>query len=67
MQIYNYNSETCQYVSSGNARIDPMDSNRYLIPANATIVKPPEFNALTQTCIFTGYLWIVSARYIAQS
>jgi len=44
-KIYNYNSSG-YYTNSSNARIDPLESeknnkNNYLLPANATFVKPP--------------------------
>lgn len=42
-----------------NRQIDPLDGG-YLMPANCTDVKPPEFNKNTQTCSFDGTEWVVA-------
>ena len=46
MKIYNYNPTTFEYAGSQNADLNPEETkqqgkNVYLIPANATTVKPP--------------------------
>lgn len=46
MKIYNYNSITFEYTGSQNADLDPQETkeqgkNVYLLPANATYIKPP--------------------------
>lgn len=42
-----------------NRQIDPLDGG-YLMPANCTDVKPPEFDPETQICSFNGTKWEVS-------
>lgn len=47
MKIYNYNPITFEYTGSQNADLDPQETkeqgkNVYLLPANATFIKPPE-------------------------
>lgn len=46
MKIYNYNPITFEYIGSQNADLDPQETkeqgkNVYLLPANATFIKPP--------------------------
>ena len=46
MKIYNYNPITFEYTGSQNADLDPQETkeqgkNVYLLPANATFLKPP--------------------------
>lgn len=40
MNIYNYNSETKEFISQNSADSDPLNKGEFLIPANATIIKP---------------------------
>jgi len=40
MNIYNYDSETFEYLNSSVADEDPVDAGDFLIPAFATIVEP---------------------------
>jgi len=41
MTIYNYNKETKEFISTSEARENPLEEG-YLIPANSTTVKPTE-------------------------
>lgn len=41
MKIYNYNKDTKEFIKETDARQDPLDSSNYLIPGNATTIKPP--------------------------
>lgn len=45
MLVYNYHGETKEFLSEATADLDPLESTEenpvYLIPANATEVKPP--------------------------
>lgn len=40
MKIYNYNKETKEFTTATNAAENPLEKNKYLIPANATIKEP---------------------------
>ena len=40
MRIYHYRKESGRYLGSSIAEVDPLDSNNFLIPANATTVAP---------------------------
>lgn len=40
--LYHYHADTGEYLDSRNARRDPLDPTRLLIPAHATVVPPPE-------------------------
>ena len=40
MKIYKYHPETLEYLGEKNARKDPLEPDKYLIPANSTTVKP---------------------------
>ncbi len=62
MEIYNLAKLTNEYVGSEQAKIDPMATasvglDQYLIPANATIVPPPEAQAGYARCFIDG-LWV---------
>lgn len=41
MTVYCYNGQTGRFVGVETADIDPLDAENWLIPANATTVKPP--------------------------
>jgi len=40
MKIHNYNQETKEFTTSTNATINPLEKEKYLIPANATTKEP---------------------------
>jgi len=46
-EIYKYNARTKEYTGVGQGQLDPLETkiqkeNIYLVPANATIIAPPE-------------------------
>ena len=55
MKIYHYNKETKEFTRESEARIDPLekiksDKTVYVIPANATVKKPPGTQAKKAIC-----------------
>lgn len=58
MKIYHYEQGTKEYMKSTDARLDPLDSESFLIPANATIKEPPVFG-VDETAIFEFDNWAV--------
>lgn len=56
--IYNYHPVTRLLISEGLADADPMDSENYLIPANATIKEPPQVGE-KQAALFIDNEWSV--------
>lgn len=42
MKVYNYNPNNKVYIFEEEADPDPLVPGRWLIPANATIIEPPE-------------------------
>ena len=48
MKVYEYSTETKEYIGEQEAILDPLESkklgqNIYLLPPNCTMVKPPDF------------------------
>lgn len=41
MRIYNYDSNTKEYLNDSNADKDPLEEDGWLIPAHATTIRPP--------------------------
>lgn len=55
--IYNYHPETGEYVGQAEADESPLDPGTYLIPANATEMKPPaQLEGFVR--VFDGEKWI---------
>jgi len=44
MIIYNYSQATFEFIGQSEARPDPLEENKYLIPANSTEIEPPEIS-----------------------
>ncbi|MEA5467981.1 hypothetical protein [Spirulina sp. 06S082] len=59
MKIYNYNPEK-EYIGESDADINPLEPGSFLIPANATTVKPPDIPE-EKRAIFNGEKWQLEA------
>lgn len=56
MRIYYYGSATGIFMGSGEAEPDPMEDGKYLIPANATLIEPPEIPN-GKRAVYRGGAW----------
>lgn len=54
--IYNYDETTGQYISFSQARIDPRNPDRVLMPANSTEIEPP-VTPEGKYAVFDGEAW----------
>ena len=59
--IYNYHSETGELLRISKARLDPIE-HKPLVPAFATLIKPPETKA-HEAVVFVGGTWKVLVDY----
>ena len=62
MKIYNYNTETKEYLGTEEAQKSPLEKNVYLIPANATTIATIEVKK-NEVAIFDGEKWVVEKDY----
>ena len=58
MKIYHYHPEYNYFVGQDDADSSPLEPGKYLIPANATRIAPPECEN-GQIQIFDGTFWSV--------
>ncbi len=70
MIIYNYDPITFEYTGYSQADLDPAETKAqgkevYLIPANATTIKPPKTKA-NETATFCSGSWQIKADYRGQ-
>jgi len=61
MQIYHYKGDTGEYISTSEARLDPLETKMqekdvYLIPAHATIQEPPQAGD-NEAAVFAAGAW----------
>lgn len=62
MVAYVYHSETKEFLDTYQAQIDPLESKLqgkdiYLLPADSTWIKPPEFDKEIYQAFWTGEDW----------
>lgn len=60
MKIYHYD-ESGNLVGEGIADADPLQPGEWLIPAQATAIKPPQFSMTGHRVVFNGLEWIQEA------
>jgi len=61
MKVYNYNPNNKVYTSVEDADPDPLIPGRWLIPAHATTIKPPEIKEENETACFNDeeLKWVI--------
>lgn len=57
MKIYNYDGISGEYIGTSDARESPLEQRVYLIPANATDIKPPKANNGYVVCFNDDGAW----------
>lgn len=68
MKIYNYKEDTKEYLNSIEAYEDPEASRRQgkfipMMPANSTLLAPPDYNPQNQIPVFEDGQWVIKADY----
>lgn len=58
MKVYNYNNNGI-FTGIENAEPSPAELGKFLIPANATTIKPPDFNPSKDFAYWNGSSWEV--------
>lgn len=59
MRIFHYDPATGLLRGEGEADADPLDEGHWLIPAHATAIEPPTFDALLDLVRWDGEAWLV--------
>jgi hypothetical protein len=62
MKIYTYNKETGEFIKEREARPNPRALGRYLVPANATKIKPPAFTK-NKVAVFIDGAWVIKSDF----
>lgn len=67
MNIYNYDEDTKEYLSTSVAEADPAETEKQgkfipLIPANATLIAPPIVE-INQVTVFEDNHWVIKSDY----
>ncbi|MGE4291387.1 MAG: hypothetical protein AB7E32_04165 [Desulfovibrio sp.] len=57
MQIYHFDQQNVEYLGASLARPNPLEHGTFLIPANATMVNPPDTAAGRVAC-WNGTAWV---------
>lgn len=58
MEIYNYQHVTGEFLGASEARPDPEEDGRHLVPANATATAPPTTTEEGMVWCWTGEEWV---------
>lgn len=62
MKIYHYRATNGEFIFESEARRDPLELGRFLVPANATTIAPPTV-APNQVAVWSGSAWTVAVDY----
>ena len=62
MQIYHYNQNTGELTGQTNARPDPLEPGRWLIPKHATTIAPPTIGE-NEVAVFASGAWTLQPDY----
>jgi hypothetical protein len=62
MEIYNYHPIYKYYLNSSNADESPLNPGEFLVPAHATLLKPPTCNE-DEIQVFNGISWEIIKNY----
>jgi len=57
MKIYNYNPDNGEFLSEADARLSPLEKDVFLVPANATKLKPKK-PSKNKVCVFDDGAWV---------
>lgn len=60
--VYNYSAQTGEFINAAPADVSPLEPGVILVPAHATILKPPVL-ASHQAAVFDGQQWVVKADW----
>lgn len=63
MKIYNYDSNTHEFLFESDGRENPKEKGKYLLPANATFKKPPKKEG-DFTQVFNGNNWVLKEKHV---
>lgn len=66
MEIYNFHSETGEYLGMSAAIPDPLEEGKYLIPAHATDLAPPPVGS-NESAVFEAEAWLIKPDYRGQT
>ena len=66
MKVYNYDGNNGEYFGESEADESPLEEGKFLIPANATTIAPPEFGKNTIP-MFDGKSWGIVADYRSET
>lgn len=58
MKIYHYDKDTKEFLYISEARINPLQSNQYLIPVDATNIKPELEIVPDKAIVWNGASWV---------
>lgn len=64
--IYHYHPQTGELLGAGEADVNPLEPDTFIIPAHATDIEPPSV-AVNEAAVFTASAWQVVADFRGQT